>query len=106
MPSGFQMYQPKNCFGMEALQILRGDRILLRLLFLTVCYALVIGTYRLFFHPLAQFPGPRLAALTRLYEAFYDVVQNGQYTFKIAELHKIYGKTIASKYEADLATHH
>lgn len=48
--------------------------------------------YRLFLHPLAKFPGPRLAAITRYYEAYYDVIQNGQYTFKIAELHKKYGK--------------
>lgn len=47
--------------------------------------------YRLFLHPLAKFPGPKLAAITRYYEAYYDVVQNGQYTFKIAQLHKQYG---------------
>lgn len=47
--------------------------------------------YRLFFHPLAKFPGPKIAAVTRYYEAYYDVIQNGQYTFKIAELHKEYG---------------
>ena len=47
--------------------------------------------YRLFLHPLAKFPGPKLAALTRYYEAYYDVMRNGQYTFKIAELHKEYG---------------
>ncbi|SPO04666.1 related to cytochrome P450 CYP3/CYP5/CYP6/CYP9 subfamilies [Cephalotrichum gorgonifer] len=50
--------------------------------------------YRLFFHPLARFPGPRLAAITRLYEGYYDLYQNGQYTFKIAELHKQYGPII------------
>ena len=50
-----------------------------------------LAFYRLFLHPLAKFPGPRLAALTRYYEAYYDVVWNGQYTFKIAELHRKYG---------------
>lgn len=48
--------------------------------------------YRLYLDPLAQFPGPALAALTRYYEAYYDVIRNGQYTFKIEELHKKYGK--------------
>lgn len=48
-------------------------------------------TYRLYFHPLAKFPGPKLAAATRWYEAYYDVVCRGRYTFKIAELHKKYG---------------
>jgi hypothetical protein len=50
-----------------------------------------LAFYRLFLHPLAQFPGPKLAAITRYYEAYYDIVQNGQYTFKIVEMHKKYG---------------
>ena len=56
-----------------------------------IFYFASIAIYRLFFHPLAKFPGPKLAALTRYYEAYYDVVQNGQYTFKIEKLHKEYG---------------
>lgn len=60
--------------------------------FLTfIIYLASLAVYRLFLHPLAKFPGPKLAALTRYYEAYYDVVQNGQYTFKIAELHREYG---------------
>ncbi|TVY80571.1 Cyrochrome P450 monooxygenase [Lachnellula suecica] len=46
---------------------------------------------RLFFSPLSKFPGPKVAAATGLYEAYYDVIQEGQYTFKIKELHKKYG---------------
>lgn len=45
-----------------------------------------------FIHPLSGFPGPKLAAVSRWYEAYYDVVQNGQYTFKILKLHKEYGR--------------
>lgn len=59
-----------------------------------------IAVHRLFFHPLSRFPGPKLAALTRWYEAYYDVVQNGQYTFKIAKMHEKYGPIIRiSPYE-------
>ncbi|KAF7924918.1 uncharacterized protein EAE98_007006 [Botrytis deweyae] len=59
-----------------------------------------LAFYRLFLHPLAQFPGPKLAAITRYYEAYYDIVQNGQYKFKIAEMHKKYGPIIRiSPYE-------
>jgi len=47
--------------------------------------------YRLYFHPLAKFPGPRLAAITRWYDYYWDVTKAGKYTFKIAELHKQYG---------------
>lgn len=55
-------------------------------------YCVSLAFYRLFFHPLAKFPGPKLAAITLWYEAYYDLVLEGQYTFKIAELHKSYGK--------------
>lgn len=58
---------------------------------LVAIYVLSLIFYRLFLHPLARFPGPKLAAITRYYEAYYDMVQNGQYTFKIAELHNKYG---------------
>ncbi|CAG8974551.1 hypothetical protein HYALB_00005824 [Hymenoscyphus albidus] len=56
----------------------------------------IIGgiVYRLHFSPIAKFPGPRLAAATVLYEAYYDVIKQGQYTFKIQELHKTYGPII------------
>ena len=55
-------------------------------------YLPTLVIYRLFFHPLASFPGPKLAAVTRYYEAYYDIILPGQYTFKIAQMHKEYGK--------------
>lgn len=54
-------------------------------------YSVSTVVYRLYFDPLSTFPGPKLAAATLLYEAYYDVVKRGQYTFKIRELHKKYG---------------
>lgn len=56
-------------------------------------YLVGLAFYRIFLHPLARFPGPKLAAITRYYEAYYDIVKNGQYTFKIVELHRKYGKS-------------
>lgn len=56
-----------------------------------VIYVVTTATYRLFFSPLSHIPGPKLAACTRLYEFYYDVILHGRYTFKIAELHKKYG---------------
>ncbi|KAF4636899.1 hypothetical protein G7Y89_g1175 [Cudoniella acicularis] len=49
---------------------------------------------RLYFHPLAHIPGPNLAALTWWYEVYFDIIQPGQYVFKIQELHKQYGPII------------
>ncbi|KAM7217009.1 cytochrome P450 [Rhypophila decipiens] len=57
-------------------------------------YFVSLVFYRLFLHPLASFPGPKRAAATYLYEGYHDVVRNGQYTFRIAELHKKYGPII------------
>ncbi|KAG8156917.1 hypothetical protein KVR01_013139 [Diaporthe batatas] len=59
-----------------------------------VVYYLTLVFYRLFVHPLASFPGPRLAAISRWYEGYYDVILDGQYTSKIAKLHKVYGPIV------------
>ncbi|KAI1412106.1 trichodiene oxygenase [Hypoxylon sp. FL1857] len=59
-----------------------------------VLYFVSLAVYRLFWHPLARFPGPKLAAVTRYVEAYYDLILNGQYTFKIAEMHEKYGPII------------
>jgi len=60
--------------------------------------AYVIGTiiYNLYFHPLAKFPGPRLAAASHFYEAYYDLIHNGgaQYASKVRQMHAQYGPII------------
>lgn len=52
---------------------------------------LLLVVYRLFFHPLAGFPGPKLAAATLWYETYYDVWLKGKYVFEIKDMHKKYG---------------
>ncbi|KAI1850298.1 hypothetical protein JX266_004156 [Neoarthrinium moseri] len=72
----------------------------LSLTFSLALLALTVAIYRLNFHPLAKFPGPKLAAVTRYFEAYYDVVCDGQYEFKIAEMHESYGPIVRiSPYE-------
>jgi len=59
---------------------------------------LIYTTYKFFWgfylSPIANVPGPRLAALTWWYEFYYDVILGGQYVFKIIELHKKYGPVV------------
>ena len=59
-------------------------------LFLTTIAS--VFTYRLFFHPLSKIPGPKLAAISRIYDFYYDCILGGKFVFKIEELHKEYGK--------------
>jgi hypothetical protein len=54
-------------------------------------YIISIVIYRLYLSPIAHFPGPRLAALTVMYEFYWEAICNGQFTFHIGELHKKYG---------------
>ena len=58
------------------------------------CSLYVVGlvVYRIYLSPLANIPGPKLAAATLWYQFYYDVIQAGRYTWKIRELHDIYGK--------------
>lgn len=55
-------------------------------------YVVGLYLYRLSpLHPLAKFPGPKLAAVTSWYEAYYEIALNGQYSKKISQLHDKYG---------------
>lgn len=47
--------------------------------------------YRLYFSPLAKFPGPKLVASTRLYEFYYDCILKGKFFYKLEEWHRTYG---------------
>ncbi|KAJ8068587.1 hypothetical protein OCU04_002299 [Sclerotinia nivalis] len=64
------------------------------LVIMFLVYQVALLVYRLWICPLARFPGPRLAAGSLWYEFYYDVWLEGQYTFKIRELHEIYGPII------------
>lgn len=57
-------------------------------------YLITKVIYRLYLHPLSRFPGPRLAAATYLYGAYYDVVEEAQFVFKLNALHDKYGPVV------------
>lgn len=50
--------------------------------------------YRLTIHPLAKFPGPKLAALTNLYGAFFDLTPSRSYVKSFPALHDRYGPIV------------
>ncbi|KAF4910811.1 Cytochrome P450 monooxygenase sdnE [Colletotrichum fructicola] len=57
-------------------------------------YLIGLAVYRLNFHPLARFPGPKIAALTVFYEFYFDGIKRGRYTFEIQRMHEKYGPVI------------
>ena len=59
-----------------------------------VAYLICLATYRLVFHPLAKFPGSKIAALTLWYEFYFDGIKKGLYTFEIRRMHEKYGPII------------
>jgi hypothetical protein len=82
-----QLYviDPKAPSSMALIEILETSVVLLSL------WTVAEVIRRLYFHPLAAIPGPRLAASTWWYEFYFDVIKPGQYILKIQELHKKYG---------------
>ncbi|KAL4748424.1 hypothetical protein BDW72DRAFT_214810 [Aspergillus terricola var. indicus] len=57
-------------------------------------FLLARAVYRLYFHPLSHIPGPRLAAISSLYEFYYDVCHSGRFLFQIEEMHRKYGPIV------------
>lgn len=55
-----------------------------------ILYTAYAAIYRLCFSPIAQFPGPKLAALTFWYEFYFDVVKRGSYVWEINKMHETY----------------
>lgn len=60
-----------------------------------LAYLVLHRVYRIFYdlkrHPLAHIPGPKLAAITYLYQTYYSLVGGSRYYVKVGELHEKYG---------------
>ena len=64
---------------------------------LALVRGLYFVVYRLYLSPLSQLPGPKLAALSSWYEAYYDLFSKGhggQFVFQIKRLHERYGAIV------------
>lgn len=64
------------------------------LAFSLLFFALAFAIYRLYFSPLSHIPGPKLAAITQLYEIYYDIYLGGQYMLHFKSLHQKYGMVL------------
>lgn len=67
------------------------SRILLILLVLAMLLVVARLHYRVNWHPVASFPGPKAAAATNLYGAYDDLNRDGSLCKKVAQLHDKYG---------------
>jgi hypothetical protein len=75
----------------------------LRLLGLWLGYRLLLALYNISpFHPLYKFPGPKLAAASFLYEAWYDLILVGRYSWEIKAMHEKYGVSSGVELQAQL----
>ncbi len=70
-------------------------------------YICCLSIYRLYFHPLSIFLGPKLAALTYWFDFYYDILNGpaaGQRIFEIEDLHARYGKHVYLTVRARLSS--
>ncbi|PVH76510.1 cytochrome P450 [Cadophora sp. DSE1049] len=77
-----------------AMDLFLNSKVVGWVLVTTALYCIYDVVYRIYFSPVASFPGPRLAALTFAYEFYYDIVKPGQYIWKIQALHEQYGPIV------------
>ncbi|KAI0385878.1 cytochrome P450 [Hypomontagnella monticulosa] len=62
---------------------------------LWIAYRATIAVYNVSpLHPLYQFPGPKIAAMSYLYEAYFDWWLTGRYGIEIRKMHEKYGPIV------------
>ncbi|OHE94989.1 cytochrome P450 [Colletotrichum orchidophilum] len=69
------------------------DDLLKKVFCLIFFYLVVKYTYRMFLSPLASFPGPRVAGITKLYEAYHVLLKN-DWLENLVSLHDQYGPVV------------
>lgn len=70
-----------------------SERLTLSIPVLLILGLVVRTIYRLYFDPLHHIPGPKLAAITHLYEFYHDVIRGGLFIWEIEKMHREYGSS-------------
>lgn len=68
-------------------------KILLAIPVYFILYTIFLAVYRLTFHPLAKFPGPKFTAASSWFEFYHDVILRGQFVYAAAKMHDEYGRS-------------
>ena len=76
---------------------LQSKQLIWALLCVFLLYRLSIIIYRLYFHPLSKFPGPKLAAVSTLYRAYFQMWRDGDHVAQATRLHETYGRYLTLK---------
>lgn len=80
-------------FDLSALKRFLSPSALLTVTGIWVGYRVALALYNISpFHPLAKFPGPKIAAASYVYEAYYDWILMGRYGRRIEKMHERYGE--------------
>lgn len=53
-----------------------------------------VALYNVYLHPLAQVPGPKLAAVTSLYKTYFNATNGSKFYLQIQKLHEEFGTMV------------
>lgn len=80
--------------GAQASEYTSTAAIIIIPVIIILVYTAFLVIYRLYFHPLRAYPGSKLAAATKWYEFYYDILhgQGGAFMHQVDYMHDVYGK--------------
>ena len=73
----------------------------LGLVFAALAYTIIS---RIYLSPLSRFPGPKVAAVTKAYQFYFDVVKRGKLPWELKRLHEHHGKSSRNKHNKKALT--
>ena len=94
MTPRFEWAGPESGLGLAVAYVLQHK--VASGVFAVLLWNVVLVVYRLYFSPLAKFPGSKLAAATGWVETYHDAFRGGQFIFKVEEWHAKYGELVSA----------